>query len=512
MLCEKTVAQENRTGAIGPDRITMHLTPAMSHAGSKCELVCEGGDSRIVLQRVRLHGCSVIASYSHNTTLQMITCQVVQAEAGLLVQGPTVQVTEKCRFEGCIQGVVVRCTGTSVVLRDCAIVDSIEAGVWVDCGAKVRMDNTSVIGVKKGNALNASGQWDGQDWAVVAAGCKFLDAQASGIALTAGAHCELRKCTVSGAQQSGVQVSGAGSLLEAVNCTCSGNQLAGVSVGKGASARLRGGCTLSGSKAGEGLAVEGQDASAAAKEDCVFANNHGSAVAVRDGAQVDLQDCELKGSCDSDGLEVDEGRVDARRCSFSDNSESGVMLIGGAKAKLDSCQMTGSRAYHGLQVTGEGTKVEATNCICADNFQSGVLVVEGAHAKLHKCEFLRSKHFHGLQIADTGSKVDATDCICADNQESGIDVFGGAKATLRNCHIDGSKTLNGLGASGAGTQVDAHVCSFGHNACAGVLAASRAVVHLWACTTSGRMGHTGMAVETAATIENHLDAEAVPPE
>lgn len=71
----------------------------------------------------------------------MIDCEVKHARVGVFVEGlgVKVEVTGKCSLEECVHGVTVRGANASVVLKDCHILNSKEAGVWAGKGARVSM-------------------------------------------------------------------------------------------------------------------------------------------------------------------------------------------------------------------------------------------------------------------------------------------------------------------------------------------------------------------------------------
>lgn len=251
------------------------------------ELVCCGKDAQVMLDKVTLRKCSVVAV--DGACLHMKSCDSIWSMVGVAGFGSGTLVTAvNYSAKRCTQGLVVngdaKFCGTS-----CMFVGELEPSVR------------------------------------------------SQVSVTGGAHAEMSKCAVRNSWGHGVLVQGQGSTLQADELTITHVQLNGVCVLDGARATLSE-CTVTACRQAPGLHVSGKGSDLQANQ-CTVAHHRWSCVCVQTSATATLRQCKLTDSYEGYGLEVQGAgtRVEARACEFERNCAASVSAAKHCEVDLWGC-------------------------------------------------------------------------------------------------------------------------------------------------------------------------------
>lgn len=223
-----------------------------------------GPGCSVVLQRANLQSCSVVVDGGACATLR--DCTSDRCLVGVLATGAQ----SSARHESC-----------SVAACDHALCADDQATITA---TKLRAERCARVAV------------DVHAWAHIALhdACTVSDTGATALMVRSAGTATLKGCSVTGSREGAIEITGAGSKLEASECALRENCETGVWVRAGAAATLRG---------------------------CDGSYNH------RQGAEVDGA-----GSC-----------LDARECVLSNNGGSGVWADKGGKATLTKCTLNSNK-------------------------------------------------------------------------------------------------------------------------------------------------------------------------
>lgn len=190
---------------------------------------------------------------------------------------------------------------------------------------------------------------------------------------------------------------------------------------------------------------------------CVGAGATCAGMALDEGGCAQMDQCTV--TCKGQGMVVQDANshVELTDCALDGSLQTNMVVQKGASAILERCTLSDSQSGFGLSVDGVDTCVQLANCLLDGNALSNILV-QRARVALDGCTLSNSKEGEGMYVEYPQCSIVASECSFLDNKERGVFMLGGARVELRRCTLTG----NGSGSAGfyEDTVLEARGCTF----------------------------------------------------
>lgn len=402
--------------------------------------MCTSAGTKAIFESVHIVGATIVVTGGANAIVSR--CTILDCPVAILVHGARSHaVVRRCTARGCA-AFVVATAGGSVQVKDSTVEMSDCGAVAVDIrgpGSHFQASDCNMkaagqdAGARASNAVEQAGLGPGR-----------------GIRGRDGATIELIKYHVSGFM-TGMDVCGAGSVVEARECRVHENTRAAIAVGKGAVAELAG-CSV-GRGGNQALVVRDLGTSVRADR-CGFGGTTGDAIVATDGAGIRMTESNIAHVLQGCALAVSgtSSRVKCMECVIDDNEGGGVAVSARGSCVLNDCKILQSYG-DGVSVSGVGSQVDLNSCQLERNASDGLSTTDGGIMTAIKCT-VRQCGGSGLSVSGAGARMRATECLISESLLNSMCVTTGGVAWLQSCEVGPSTSGAGVHVSGDGSHAD----------------------------------------------------------
>lgn len=441
-------------------------------------VVCAASSTKVIFESVRMIGSTIVVTGGANVIVSR--CSILDCPVAIIAHGAgTNALVRNCTARGCA-AFVVSTGGASTLVKDSTVEMSDSGAVAVDVrGPSTYLQATDSTMKGAGDATASTTDPDN---------LAALSYNSKGVRGRNGATIELVKYNITGFM-TGVDVCGAGTVIEARECQMHENMRSAIRVCEGAAAELVG-CSA-GRGGSQALVVKDVGTSVRADR-CGFGGTAGDALVAADGAGVRLKYSNIAHVVDGCAIAASgtSSRVKCVECVIDDNGGGGFKVSASASCMLSECKITQSHGT-GVSVSGVGSQVDLSICQVEGHETFGLRVTDGATLNAQECVVMRCGN-SGAAISGPQAHLHATECYFADHQQVAVDVSAGAAALLRDGQLWHSQPGYAVRVQGQGSRVELQ--SLEANACDGaVLALEGASAEARKCTleTGVRVRDTG---------------------
>ena len=400
--------------------------------------MCTSAGTRAIFESVQIVGATIVVTGGASAIVSR--CTILDCPVAVLVRGARSNaLVRRSSVRGCAAFVVATGGGAAKV-NDSTVQMS-------DCGAAaVDVRGPGSHFQASNSTMSAPGPSSADSGAVDAAGL----VAGRGIRGRSGATIELVKYHVSGFM-TGMDVCGAGTVLEARECNVHENIRAGIVVGHGAAAELVG-CSA-GRGGNQALVVRDLGTSVRADR-CGFGGTTGDAVVATDGAGIRIQECNLAHVLQGRALAVSgtSSRVKCMECEIDDNKGGGLAVSACGSCVLSNCKITMSFG-NAVEVAGVGSHADLDSCQLDNSASDGFSSTDGGVLTAMKCTIRRSG---GSALSATGEQacIRATECLISETVLHCLCINSGGVGVLQACEVGPSTTGAGVHVQGAGSRAE----------------------------------------------------------
>ena len=340
----------------------------------------------------------------------------------------------------------------------------------------VRLDNLSldnygsnVVQVKDGGSAhlsrceiaNSGGNYPAlyvENASIEIADCRIESKGSNGLFATTRASVVVERSEFSRCGMPALGFDGARGELRALDIHDTGGN--GIAIGSQSSVTLESSEIARCGEESPGIWIGGQ--SSLKLSNCRVHDLTSNAIRLLEGAQVELDDCEMW-AMRSAALCCEDAQSSLRvtRCKVHDTETAALwantrVQVGIVDSQFARC----SAGKTAVLYATDGALIKAERCAVSDSGSNGVYVKTTARAELSQCSFTGCSHAP-LAVDDKGSAIQADECEFADNGKTFAWADTGGLITLLRCRFNGIADLEAVLRSANGGDVVTSRCTLG---------------------------------------------------
>lgn len=150
------------------------------------------------------------------------------------------------------------------------------------------------------------------------------------------------------------------------------------------------------------------------------------------------------------GITIQAKNVSVSSCKIENTAGHGIAVLDGAQVQIENCKIKGG-GWDGISVYGENSSAEIEDTWCQNNIQHGIGFWQGGSGRVINARATKNG-LCGIVAMGKGVDVSLSSNICSENREAGILLCQGVSAKLMANTCE-KNLLSGIVARGAETEV-----------------------------------------------------------